>query len=93
MPVSAVEGAAGTLVVGGGLFGRRDGIAHGRVNRFIPRELWPAPMSQKAIGLIAGLPGVSTVVVGMRHPVSVDENFAIFDWPLFVPAQDLWYAL
>jgi aryl-alcohol dehydrogenase-like predicted oxidoreductase len=52
-----------------------------------------APLSQKALWVVASTPGVSTVLVGMRRPAYVEDAAAILDWPPLADPRSVYTTL
>jgi len=59
----------------------------------LPAERRGAPLSQKALWVLASTPGVSTVLVGMRRPGYVEDATAILSWPPLADARPVYKAL
>jgi uncharacterized protein YyaL (SSP411 family)/aryl-alcohol dehydrogenase-like predicted oxidoreductase len=51
------------------------------VDPALPEEIRRAPLSQKALHVIASVPGVTTILVGMREPRYVDDAATMMGWP------------
>ncbi len=47
----------------------------------LPPERRSETLSRKALWVLAGTPGVTTVLVGMRRPAYVEDALAIASWP------------
>jgi aryl-alcohol dehydrogenase-like predicted oxidoreductase len=47
----------------------------------LPPERRGAPLSQKAVWVLASTPDVSTVLLGMRRPAYVEDAIAVLGWP------------
>jgi aryl-alcohol dehydrogenase-like predicted oxidoreductase len=58
----------------------------------LPAERRGAPLSQKALWVLASTPGVSAVLVGMRRPAYVDDATAILTWPPLADARPVYEA-
>ncbi len=50
------------------------------IDPLLPEARRSAPLSQKALWALASVPGVSTVLVGMRRPDYVDDALAMIQW-------------
>jgi aryl-alcohol dehydrogenase-like predicted oxidoreductase len=59
----------------------------------LPGERRGAPLSQKALWVVASTPGVSTVLVGMRRPAYVEDATRILDWPPLADARSVYTTL
>jgi hypothetical protein len=59
----------------------------------LPADRRGAPLSQKALWVLASTPGVSTVLVGMRRPAYVDDATAILAWPPLDEPRPIYEAL
>jgi hypothetical protein len=46
----------------------------------VPAAQLSAPLSQKALWVLLGTPGVDVVLLGMRQSAYVDDAFAVFPW-------------
>ncbi|MFT5430490.1 MAG: hypothetical protein ACI9OJ_001165, partial [Myxococcota bacterium] len=53
------------------------------VSELVPEERRDARLSQRAVALLRGLGGVSTVLVGMRRPAYVSDMMAVLTWERF----------
>jgi uncharacterized protein YyaL (SSP411 family)/aryl-alcohol dehydrogenase-like predicted oxidoreductase len=51
------------------------------VNPHLPQARRGESLSRKALWVLASTPGVSSVLVGMRHPGYVEDAMAILAWP------------
>jgi hypothetical protein len=51
------------------------------LNPHLPQARRGESLSRKALWVLASTPGVSTVLVGMRHPGYVEDAMAILAWP------------
>jgi aryl-alcohol dehydrogenase-like predicted oxidoreductase len=51
------------------------------IDPLLPPERRGATLSQKALWTLAGTPGVSAVLVGMRRPAYVEDAIGILGWP------------
>lgn len=66
---------------------RADGL-HRTIDPLLPEEKRKASLSQKALWVLAGTPGVTAVLVGMRSPAYVDDALEILHWdPLADPRR------
>lgn len=63
------------------------------LDRALPSERRGAPLSQKALWIVASTPGVSTVLVGMRRPAYVEDAIAILDWPALADPRPVYTTL
>jgi aryl-alcohol dehydrogenase-like predicted oxidoreductase len=59
----------------------------------LPGERRGAPLSQKALWVLASTPGVSTVLVGMRRPAYVEDATAILGWPPLADPRSVYRTL
>jgi aryl-alcohol dehydrogenase-like predicted oxidoreductase len=59
----------------------------------LPAERRGAPLSQKALWVLASTPGVSTVLVGMRRPAYVEDATAVLAWPPLPGVRPVYEAL
>ncbi|HPV84168.1 MAG TPA: hypothetical protein PK866_13615, partial [Nitrospira sp.] len=50
-------------------------------NAMLPAERGTATLSQKALWVLAGTPGVTSVLNGMRTPAYVEDALQILRWP------------
>jgi aryl-alcohol dehydrogenase-like predicted oxidoreductase len=54
----------------------------------LPVERKGAPLSQKALHVLLSTPGVSCVLLGMRHPAYVGDALPVMSWPS-LPARSV----
>ena len=59
----------------------------------LPVDRRGAPLSRKALWVLASTPGVSAVLVGMRRPAYVEDATAILDWPPLAEPRSVYEAL
>jgi hypothetical protein len=59
----------------------------------LPGERRGAPLSQKALWVVASTAGVSVVLVGMRRPTYVEDATAILDWPPLADPRSVYKTL
>ena len=65
----------------------------GALDPTLPGERRGAPLSQKALWVVASTPGVSTVLVGMRRPAYVEDATAILGWPPLADPRSVYKTL
>jgi hypothetical protein len=53
---------------------------HDALEKHLPESRRNAPLSQKALWVLASTPGVSCVLVGMRSPEYVEDALAMMGW-------------
>ncbi len=54
---------------------------HRTLNAMLPAERGTATLSQKALWVLAGTPGVTSVLNGMRTPAYVEDAIQVLRWP------------
>jgi aryl-alcohol dehydrogenase-like predicted oxidoreductase len=54
---------------------------HRTINPLLPDARRSATLSQKALWILAGTPGVTSVLNGMRTPAYVEDALTILQWP------------
>jgi hypothetical protein len=59
----------------------------------LPVDRRGAPLSRKALWVLASTPGVSAVLVGMRRPAYVEDATAILDWPPLAEPRSVYETL
>jgi aryl-alcohol dehydrogenase-like predicted oxidoreductase len=59
----------------------------------LPGERRGAPLSRKALWVVASTPGVSTVLVGMRRPAYVEDATTILGWPPLADTRSVYKTL
>lgn len=56
------------------------------IDPLLPESKREEPFARKALWAVASIPGVTSVLNGMRHPVYVDDSLTILKWePLSQP--------
>jgi hypothetical protein len=63
------------------------------VNPSLPAERMRAPLSQKAMWVVASTPGVTTVLNGMRTKGYVEEAAEIMEWPTLANVEQVYKAV
>jgi len=66
-----------------------DGI-HKKLNKFLPDMVKECTLSQKAVWMLSSLPGVNTVLVGMRQENYVQDIIEMLNIPLSSGGEKLW---
>ncbi|MEO6941348.1 MAG: hypothetical protein ABI444_14635, partial [Candidatus Kapaibacterium sp.] len=66
---------------------------HEVLDHFIPEEFAPLSLSQKAVTLIRSIPGVSTVLVGMRSEEYVEDIVNSLYAAQIPDAEKIWIKL
>ena len=51
------------------------------LNPHLPLARRGEPLSRKALWVLTGTPGVSAVLLGMRHPDYVSDGMEVLKWP------------
>ena len=63
------------------------------LNPYLPLIRRGEPLSRKALWVLASTPGVSSVLLGMRHPEYVSDGMEILKWPLLGDARKVYEAM
>jgi hypothetical protein len=63
------------------------------LNPLLPLARRGQSLSRKSLWVLASTPGVSTVLLGMRHPDYVSDGMEILKWPLLGDARKIYEAM
>jgi uncharacterized protein YyaL (SSP411 family)/aryl-alcohol dehydrogenase-like predicted oxidoreductase len=63
------------------------------VNPHLPMARQGEGLSRKALWILASTPGVSTVLLGMRHPAYVEDAMGILRWPPHPDVRPIYEAM
>ena len=63
------------------------------LNPHLPQARRGESLSRKALWVLASTPGVSTVLVGMRHPDYVEDAMAVLAWPPLAEVRPIFEAV
>jgi hypothetical protein len=63
------------------------------LNPHLPLARRGASLSQKALWVLASTPGVSTVLLGMRHPEYVSDGMEILKWASLADIRKMYEAM
>ena len=63
------------------------------LNPHLPLAKRGEPLSRKALWVLASTPGVSTVLLGMRHPDYVSDGLEILKWPPLGDVRKIYEAM
>jgi hypothetical protein len=63
------------------------------LNPHLPLARQGESLSRKALWVLAGTPGVSCVLLGMRHPVYVEDGMGILGWPPLPDVRPIYAAV
>jgi hypothetical protein len=68
------------------------GVA-GALNPRLPLERQGESLSRKALWVLASTPGVTAVLLGMRHPEYVEDGMEILKWPTLPDVRKIFEAM
>jgi len=63
------------------------------VNPYLPLTRQGEGLSRKALWVLASTPGVSCVLLGMRHPAYVEDGMGIMSWPPLPEVRPIYEAV
>jgi hypothetical protein len=63
------------------------------VDPYLPLARQGEGLSRKALWVLASTPGVSCVLLGMRHPAYVEDGMAVLGWPPLPDVRPIYEAM
>jgi hypothetical protein len=63
------------------------------IDPLFPESQRKEPFSRKALWTVASIPGITSVLNGMRHPVYVDDSLTILQWEPLPQPRTIFEAL